>query len=112
MVSEDSVFRAIAHPARRSILRLLASSARSVKELTSEFEMSQPAISQHLKELKEANLVAYERCGLERRYHLTPAPLRHVLKWSDQYRSLIDPAGHFWTLAAARQEKVKPKRNS
>ena len=115
MVSEDSVFKAIAHPARRGIIRLLAISARSVKELTAEFEMSQSAISQHLKELKDADLVAAERFGLEQRYRLTPQPLKHVLKWSDGYRSLIDPSGHIWTLAPmgheTRQQPVKRKQN-
>ena len=99
MVSEDTVFKAIAHPARREIIGLLAISARSVKELTAEFDISQSAISQHLKELKEANLVASERIGLEHHYRLTPQPLKHVLKWSEAYRSLIDPSGHVWTLA-------------
>jgi DNA-binding transcriptional ArsR family regulator len=101
MTTEDSVFKAIAHPARRGIIRLLAISARSVKELTAEFDMSQSAVSQHLKELREAELVASERIGLEHRYRLTPQPLRHVLKWSDGYRSLIDPSGHLWALAPA-----------
>jgi DNA-binding transcriptional ArsR family regulator len=99
MVSEDTVFKAIAHPARREIIGLLAISARSVKELTAEFDISQSAISQHLKELKEANLVASERIGLEHHYRLTPQPLKHVLEWSESYRSLIDPSGHVWTLA-------------
>ena len=99
MVSEDTVFKAIAHPARREIIGLLAISARSVKELTAEFDMSQSAISQHLKELKEADLVTSERIGLEHHYRLTPQPLKHVLKWSEAYRSLIDPSGHVWTLA-------------
>ena len=99
MASEDTVFKAIAHPARREIIGLLAISARSVKELTAEFDISQSAISQHLKELKEANLVASERIGLEHHYRLTPQPLKHVLKWSEAYRSLIDPSGHVWTLA-------------
>jgi len=115
MVSEDSVFKAIAHPARRGIIRLLAISARSVKELTAEFEMSQSAISQHLQELKEADLVAAERFGLEQRYRLTPQPLKYVLKWSDGYRSLIDPSGHIWALAPmgheTRQQPVKRKQN-
>ena len=104
MVSEDSVFKAIAHPTRRGIIRLLAISARSVKELTAEFEMSQSAVSQHLKELKEADLVAAERFGLEQRYRLTPQPLKHVLKWSDGYRSLIDPSGHVWAFASTSQK--------
>lgn len=114
MTAEDSVFKAIAHPARRGIIRLLAVSARSVKELTAEFDMSQPAISQHLKELKEAELVASERFGLEHRYRLTPQPLKYVLKWSEDFRSLIDPSGHVWALVpaspASRQKSTK--RNS
>jgi DNA-binding transcriptional ArsR family regulator len=109
MKSEDLVFKAIAHPARRSILGLLAVSARSVKELTGEFEMSQPAISQHLRELKEAELVASDRVGLEHRYRLTPQPLRHVLKWSESYRSLIDPSGHRWAFAPLSKEGQRPR---
>ena len=113
MKSEDFVFKAIAHPARRSIIGLLAISARSVKELTAEFDMSQSAISQHLKELKEAELVASERSGLEQRYRLTPQPLRHILKWSERYRSLIDTSGHIWALVpaghASRQQSAKGK---
>jgi DNA-binding transcriptional ArsR family regulator len=116
MTTEDAVFKAIAHPARRGILGLLAVSARSVKELTAEFDMSQPAISQHLKELREAELVASERVGLEQRYRLNPRPLRHVLRWTEGYRALIDPAGHVWSFAPARsrvnrQPSKRTRRN-
>ena len=97
MKTEDLVFRAVAHPARRAMLSILAISDRSVKELTKEFAMSQPAVSQHLKELMDAHLVSSARAGLEQRYHLTPKPLRHVIEWSAQYRDLIDPAGHVWS---------------
>ena len=107
MVSEDTVFKAIAHPARREIISLLAISTRSVKELTAEFNISQSAISQHLKELKEADLVASKRIGLEHHYRLTPQPLKHVLKWSEAYRSLIDPSGHVWTLAPVSKGSQK-----
>ncbi len=100
----DAIFKAIAHPARREILTLLSVSTRSVKELTAAFSMSQPAISQHLKELRDAKLVAAERVGLEQRYRLTPNPLRHVIEWSAHYRTLIDPAGHAWTFAPTQQE--------
>jgi DNA-binding transcriptional ArsR family regulator len=103
MTSEDAVFKAIAHPTRRSIIGLLAVSARSVKELTAEFDISQSAISQHLKELKEAELVASERFGLEQRYHLTRRPLRYVLKWSEGYRSLITPQDIFGYLPLANR---------
>jgi len=101
MPTADTVFKAIAHPARREIIALLSVSARSVKELTAEFAISQPAISQHLRELKEADLVASERVGLEQRYRLTGAPLRQVLEWSAQYRSFFDPAGHAWAFTPA-----------
>jgi len=100
MPTVDTVFKAIAHPARREIIALLAVSARSVKELTAEFPISQPAISQHLRELKEANLVASERVGLEQRYRLTGAPLRQVLEWSSQYRRFFDTAGHAWAFTS------------
>jgi DNA-binding transcriptional ArsR family regulator len=113
MVSEDIVFKVIAHPTRRSILAMLSVSARSVKELTAEFNMSQPAISQHLKELKEAELVRSERSGLEHLYSLTPAPLKHVLAWSESYRSLIDPSGHLWAFApAGRPKRLQAERKS
>ena len=107
MASADTVFKAIAHPARREIIGLLAVSTRSVKELTAEFDMSQSAISQHLKELREANLVASDRIGLEHHYRLTPQPLRHILKWSEAYRSLIDPSGHLWTFSPAGKRDQK-----
>jgi len=115
METEDLVFKAIAHPARRAMLSILATSDRSVKELTSEFAMSQPAVSQHLKELKEAHLVSSDRVGLEQRYRLTPKPLRYILEWSAQYRTLIDPAGHAWSLVqvpAAKREAAGERRQS
>jgi len=109
MATEELVFRAIAHPTRRGILQVLATSRLSVKELTARFDVSQPAISQHLKELREAKLVASERIGLEQRYRLTPEPLRYVIRWSDRYRMLVDPAGHLWSFAV-NSEKAMAKR--
>jgi DNA-binding transcriptional ArsR family regulator len=86
----DAVFKAIAHPARREILSLLSISNHSVKELTAVFEMSQPAISQHLHELRVAKLVASGRVGLEQQYYLTTEPLKTVFSWSSQYRRFFD----------------------
>jgi DNA-binding transcriptional ArsR family regulator len=112
MISEDQVFKAIAHPARRGILALLAKGDCAVKQLTAEFAMSQPAISQHLKELREAGLVCSDRVGLEQRYRLTPHPLRYVVEWSNRYRTLIDPAGHAWsfTPAPAAEHEAKERK--
>jgi len=112
----ERVFRAIAHPARREILELLANSPLSVKELTARFDMSQPAVSQHLKELREAKLVSSERDGLEQRYRLTPQPLRYVIRWSERYRHLVDPVGHHWSLmskveTSAKEQATKRSRH-
>ena len=115
MPTEELIFRAIAHPARRTMLAMLAESPLSVKELTSRFEMSQPAVSQHLKELRDADLVVSERDGLEQRYRLTPQPLRYVIRWAERYKALVDPAGHLWSFARASDQPMKRqqgKRNS
>lgn len=111
MSTEELIFRAIAHPARRNMLAMLAESPLSVKELTSRFKMSQPAVSQHLKELREAELVSSERDGLEQRYRLTPQPLRYVIRWAERYRALVDPAGHLWSFTAASAKPMKSLQN-
>lgn len=101
----DQVYRAIADPTRRAILDLLAQSERSVKELTAAFPISQPAISQHLLELRSARLVVARRAHRENRYRLTPEPLGRVLGWLDRYRRLVDPAGHHWAIAPAQPKE-------
>jgi DNA-binding transcriptional ArsR family regulator len=69
------VFEAIAQPTRRRILRLLADGEQSVGSVTSEFELTQPAISQHLKVLREAGLVSERRDGARRLYRVRPEGL-------------------------------------
>lgn len=60
---------------------MLSQSERSVNELSTPFEMSQPAVSQHLKVLREAGLVYVERNGRERLYRIDPRPLKQVHDW-------------------------------
>jgi DNA-binding transcriptional ArsR family regulator len=96
-----AVFKAISDPTRRTIIDLLSHSAHSVKELTAAFPISQPAISQHLRELRDAKLVTSEKVGLEQRYTLTGAPLREVFDWAARYRRFFDPSGHAWSFAAS-----------
>jgi DNA-binding transcriptional ArsR family regulator len=105
VAAQDRVYRAIADPTRRAILDLLAGSERSVKDLTAKFSISQPAVSQHLRELRSAKLVAARRVHRENHYRLTAAPLGPVVGWLDKYRHIIDPAGHHWAIAR-RQPKV------
>jgi DNA-binding transcriptional ArsR family regulator len=95
------VFRAVADPTRRAILDRLRSAELSVNDLAGPFDMTQPAISQHLRILLDAGLVQAEQIGRQRLYKLNAQPLREVFQWSALYRHLfIDPAGHAWRIAA------------
>ena len=82
----DDVFRAISDPTRRAVLELLRDSARSASELAEPFEMSQPAMSQHLRVLRDAGLVRVAVVGRQRYYALDPRPLRQIERWIKRYR--------------------------
>ena len=110
MSQSDVLFRAIAHPARRQILTLLAVSDQSVKELTASFQMSQPAVSQHLRELREAKLVSAQKVGSEQKYRLTATPLKTVFEWCGQYRRFFDPAGHAWGFTSAETPRTRGRK--
>src|SRR4051794_32152699 len=69
------VFEAVAQPTRREILRLLAGGERTAGSVASRFEVTQPAISQHLKVLREAGLVTERRDGARRLYRVRPEGL-------------------------------------
>lgn len=71
-IQENDVFHAIAHPARRAILVTLKEGERSASALAEPFRMTFPAISQHLRVLEEARLVAVRREGRRRLYRLQP----------------------------------------
>jgi DNA-binding transcriptional ArsR family regulator len=75
------VFRAVSDPTRRQMLELLSVRDRTVTELAEPFDMTQPAVSQHLRVLREAGLVDVRREGRHRVYHLDPAPLQEVFDW-------------------------------
>lgn len=84
------VFAAISHPARRRMIDLLAGRDRSVKAIAGHFEMSRPAVSQHLRILLDAGLVTEQRHGRERCYHLVPEQLGPVRDWLAQYERFWD----------------------
>lgn len=81
------VFHAIADPTRRSLLAMVADGERPVNALAQSFQMTRPAISQHLRVLREAGLVTERKVGRERRYRLRAEPLREVRDWIRQYES-------------------------
>lgn len=83
---QSSVFAAIADPTRRSILDTLRSGERSAGEIAARYAVSRPAISRHLRVLREAGLVNERRDSRLRLYSLDPRPLREVNRWLERYR--------------------------
>lgn len=81
---------ALAEPTRVRILDLLCERERSVGELVAEFELTQPAISQHLKVLRDANLVVARADAQRRVYRINPAPFRELDNWLARYRKFWD----------------------
>ena len=81
----EAVFRAVSDPSRRAILDLLAEGERAVNDLLAHFEFSQPALSKHLRVLREAGLVGVRAVGRERRYSLQAEGLRSVADWVAHY---------------------------
>jgi DNA-binding transcriptional ArsR family regulator len=84
----DEVFSALANPTRRKLLTLLREGPQPVKALAARFDLGRPAISEHLKVLRDAGLVVEEARGRERHYHLDPDPLEHMIRWLDPYEAL------------------------
>jgi len=84
-LQRNDVFHAIAHPARRTILRLLKGGQKPAGKLAESFGVSFAAVSQHLKVLKDADLVSERREGRQRIYRLHPMPLKEVVSWIDEF---------------------------
>ena len=91
MHQAGEIFRALADPTRRAIFeRLSRRDATSVKDLVGAFDVSQPAVSQHLAALRGAGLVKARRDGRVTYYRVEPKGLRPLFRWIDHYRA-------FWT---------------
>ena len=84
----ESVFEIIAEPNRRAILSLLVSSEQSVGEIERELGMPQPAVSKHLRVLREAGMVRARVDAQQRRYRIEPAALAEIDAWLAPYRRL------------------------
>ncbi len=84
---EDRIFYALADPSRRALFEKLTLGEQAVKELTTGFSLSQPAISQHLGALRDAGLVTSRRCGRLVYYRVAPAGLKPLVGWLTQYRA-------------------------
>ena len=102
VVVEDRVFHALADPSRRRIFEALTGGEAAVKDLTARFDISQPAVSQHLAALKGAGLVDSRREGRCVYYRVEPRGMKPLIDWIAHYRA-------FWTEHAERLEKLLEK---
>src|SRR5438132_12327399 len=92
-------FAALGEPRRREILRLVSSRELSVGDIARRFDVTRPAISQHLRVLKEAGLVTERRDGTRRLYRSRPATIAQLwasleVFWSESLRTRKVGAGH------------------
>ena len=101
---QPDVFTAISHRARRQVLDLLTGAERSVGDIAAHFEMSRPAVSQHLRVLLDAGLVTEQRHGRERRYRLVSERLGPVRDWIALYE-------RFWDDRLQRLQRQLSKRS-
>jgi DNA-binding transcriptional ArsR family regulator len=82
----DATFAALADPTRRAILARLAKGEASVQELAAPFDMSQPAISKHLRVLERAGLVSSGQDAQRRPRRLEAKPMAKATEWLERYR--------------------------
>jgi DNA-binding transcriptional ArsR family regulator len=85
----SATFAALADPTRREILERLAGGEATVKELAEPFDLPLPAVSKHLKVLRQAGLVEQGRQAQWRPCRLRPQPLREVALWMGRYREFL-----------------------
>jgi DNA-binding transcriptional ArsR family regulator len=85
--ANSDVYRAIADPTRRAILDRLRKGPAPVNRLAADFSQSRPAISRHLRILREARVILEERAGRERVYRIEPNSLKPVAAWIEGYRA-------------------------
>src|SRR5579871_499379 len=81
-------FAALADPTRRAIISRLATGEATVNELAEPFAMSLPAVSRHLKVLRQAGLITRGREAQWRPCRIDAGPLREVAEWAERYRGL------------------------
>lgn len=86
----DLTFAALADPTRRAILARLATGEASVQELAEPFDMSQPAISKHLKVLERAGLISVDVDAQRRPRRLEPGRLEEAVDWIERYREIFE----------------------
>ena len=104
-------FSALADPTRRNIIEMLAIHGQlCATEISDKFQVSPSAISQHLKVLREANLVRMEKRAQQRLYRINPEPLLELEEWVSRMRELWDE--RFEALDKVLQEEMKKQNEN
>src|SRR3569623_2007166 len=104
MTVDTAQLAALGDPTRRTIFELIAEQPRSVAEITRQVSVSQSAVSQHLKVLRESRLVRAEPKGASNVYHIDPHGLGQIRAWLDRFWSK--------TLAAYKLAAAQPPEES
>ena len=99
--SADAAFKAVADPTRRAVLEYLLGRPHTVNELADHFDVTRPAISKHLRILREARVVSERRDGRNRIYELNPQGLNALREYFDQ----------FWTQALDAFKRAAEKKS-
>src|SRR5687767_7473097 len=99
VAAENKIFQALVDPSRRAIFVSLTRGEAAVKDLTARFDISQPAVSQHLAALKEAGLVSGRREGRRVYYRVESKGMKPLIDWISHYRA-------FWTDHVGRLERL------
>ena len=106
----DSTFLALADPTRRAILARLALGDASVAELAAPFDISQPAVSKHLKVLERAGLISVGQDAQRRPRRIDGRPLAEASAWLERYRAVWE--ANFERLDALLRELQRPQARS
>ena len=105
----DLVFHALAHPARRAIVRQLTAGERNLSELASPLKMTFPAATKHVRVLEGAKLVRRRIVGREHLCRLQPEPLKEAMQWTASFREHWE--ARFQALDAVLDEMVDEEQS-
>ncbi|MGP3971373.1 ArsR/SmtB family transcription factor [Streptomyces sp. 6N223] len=111
-MARDAIWSALVDPRRRAVLELLRQGDRTVGELAERLGAAQPAMSKHLKVLREAGLVRSRVDAQRRVYAIDPAPMAELDAWLAPYRRLwnerLDALGRHLDQTSGRHEEDQP----
>lgn len=115
IAARRDVFQAIADPTRRQIISLIARQSLNLNAIADQFEMSRPAISQHIKILTECGMVVIRQQGRERFCEAQLDTLSEVSNWVDQYREFwhekLNALDHYLSKVQSKNKSIKKTKN-